>query len=322
MSDDRPFATVVLRTQGRRPRGLAQALACLAAQTDADFEVQLVAHDAGDEGGRLITSTIASLSSSFADRVHVVTVAGGGRSAPLNAGLDAASGHFVGFLDDDDLVDVNWVAAFRAAATRDPHAVLRAQCAEQPWHGDRETGDPIEPAGPPGRPWAATFDLLLHIHHNESPICSYLLPLDELRLRALRFDETLPVLEDWDLLMRSVFALGVADVPECTSTYRRIATGTSRDVHADEVWATTIPIVRTGWERDRLPLPGGWATTLAISYETGVKLRESVDHLQQAAGRLEHENHELRARIHALESSKWWRMTKPLRIASRAVRGS
>ncbi|MGD9702340.1 MAG: glycosyltransferase family A protein [Acidimicrobiia bacterium] len=313
--------TVVLRTQGRRPRGLAQALAALAVQTDADFEVQLVVHDADDAGLVLARSTVDALTPAFAARVHVVPVSGGGRSAPLNAGLDAATGSHVVFLDDDDLVEPNWVGAFRAGSATCPGAVVRARCAEQPWHGDRLTGDPIEPAGPTGQPWAPTFDLLLQIHHNESPICSFALPLEGLRARGLRFDADLPVLEDWDLFMRSVFLFGVVDVEECTSTYRRISTGTSRDVHADAVWADTIPVVRQRWGDARLPLPPGWPTTLALAYEAEVKLREATAHLQAAIGRLEHENGELHARLHAIESSKFWRMTRPLRIATRMIRG-
>lgn len=321
MPSDRRFATVVLRTQGRRPRGLAHALACLAGQTDHDFEVHLAVHGADPAGLALVRATVDALDPSFGARIHVMPIEGGGRTTPLNAGLDAATGSYVVFLDDDDLVEPTWVAAFRSGAARKPGAVVRARCAEQPWHGERVTGDPIEPAGPAGQPWAARFDLLLHVHHNESPICSFALPLDGLRGAAMRFDDELPVLEDWDLFMRSVFAFGVFDVDECTSTYRRISTGSSRDVHDDEVWADTIPVVRKRWEDARLSLPDGWATTLAIAYETEVKLRDATDHLQEAVGRLQHENGVLQARLHAVEASRWWRLTKPLRALSGMLRG-
>lgn len=313
--------TVVLRTQGRRPRGLAQALAALAAQTDGDFDVQLVVHDADAAGLVLVEATVAALTPAFAGRVHVVRVSGGGRSAPLNAGLDAATGSHVVFLDDDDLAGPDWIAAFRAGSARAPGAVVRARCAEQSWHGDRHSGDPIEPAGPSGQPWAPRFDLLLHVHHNETPICSFALPLAGLRSHGLRFDADLPVLEDWDLFMRSAFLFGVADVEECTSIYRRISTGTSRAVHDDAVWAETIPVVRQRWDDARLPLPPGWPTTLALAHEAEVELRGATDRLQAAVGRLEHENGTLHARLHALESSKFWRLTKPLRVATQMIRG-
>ena len=311
----------MLRTQGRRPRGLAQALACLAAQTYQDFEVRLVVHDADPTGLGLVRATVDALIPSFAASIHVMPIEGGSRTAPLNAALDAATGSYVVFLDDDDLVEPNWLEAFRAGAERRSGTVVRARCAEQPWHGDRDTGDPIEPAGPAGQPWAATFDLLLHVHHNESPICSFALPLDGLRERAMRFDEELAVLEDWDLFMRSVFAFDVVDVDARTSTYRRISTGTSRAVHDDEVWADTIPVVRKRWEDARLPLPDGWATTLAIAYETDVKLRATTAEMQEAVGRLQHENGVLQARVHAVEASRWWRLTKPLRMLSGVLRG-
>jgi glycosyltransferase involved in cell wall biosynthesis len=317
----RPSFTVALRTQGRRPRGLAQALAALSAQTDQDFVVALVVHDADDAGRALVGATVRALVPSFAERMQVIEVARGGRAAPLNAALDAAVGRLLVFLDDDDLVEPTWIAAFRAGADSQPGSVVRARCAEQAWHGDRTTGDPIEPAGPCGHPWAATFDLLLQLHHNESPICSFALPVDELREHDLRFDDRLAVLEDWDLFMRSAFVLGVVDVEECTSLYRRIATGTSRAIHGDEVWADTIPVVRQGWDDARLPLPPGWPTTLALAHETEITLRKTVDELQEAVGRLQHENGVLHARLHAVESSRFWRSTKPLRVASRLLRG-
>ena len=315
------FASGVVRSQGRRPRGLAQVLGCLAAQEADAFDVILVVHGADESGMRLVESTVAALSETIRGRVQIVEVTGGGRSTPLNVGLDAARGRYVAFVDDDDLVEPRWIGAFRAGADVGPGTVVRARCAEQPWHGDRETGDPIEPAGPVGEPWAPRFELLRQIHHNETPICSFALPLGALRSGELRFDEGLPVLEDWDLFMRAVFRCGITDVDERTSLYRRISTGTSRDVHADDVWASTIPIVRAGWEQDRLPLPGEWATTLAISYETELKLRDAVDHLQESANRLQHENGELRARVNAVEGSRWWRLTGPLRMLSGVLRG-
>jgi hypothetical protein len=317
-----PFATVVLRTQGRRPRGLAQALAGLAAQDEQCFEVRLAVHDAQPAGERLVRATLDAVGSRLRSKIDVLDVRGGGRTAPLNAALGAATGEYVTFLDDDDLVEPEWLSAFAAGARLAPGTVVRARCAEQEWRGDPVTGDPIEPAGHRGEPWATTFDLLLHIHHNETPICSFALPREPVRRAGLRFDERLPVLEDWDLLMRCAFAFGVTDVDECTSLYRRISTGTSRDVHDDDVWADTIPVVRRWWEEDGLALPAGWATTLALAYETEVKLREATAELGEAVGRLQHENGELRARVHAVEASRWWRLTKPMRVVSGLLRGS
>ena len=47
-SDDgiaRPFLTVLVRTQGKRIEPLRDALLCLAAQSDQDFEVIVLDHD-------------------------------------------------------------------------------------------------------------------------------------------------------------------------------------------------------------------------------------------------------------------------------------
>jgi len=44
--------------------------------------------------------------------LRTLKVEGGGRARPLNAGLEAATGDYVCFLDDDDLVTPDWLAAF------------------------------------------------------------------------------------------------------------------------------------------------------------------------------------------------------------------
>ena len=44
-ADDAPFLSVVMRTQGKRTNALKEALLCLNAQTDQDFEVIVMASD-------------------------------------------------------------------------------------------------------------------------------------------------------------------------------------------------------------------------------------------------------------------------------------
>jgi glycosyltransferase involved in cell wall biosynthesis len=76
-------------------RFLADAIESILAQTHALFEVIVV-----DDGS---TDGTAGIAGRYRDRVRCVTQANAGLAAARNAGVGAASGDFVAFLDADDL---------------------------------------------------------------------------------------------------------------------------------------------------------------------------------------------------------------------------
>ena len=113
--------SVVVRTQGQRPMSLEQTLRSLAVQTLAPHEVLVMFHPSRppvEAASGCADSTVSRETvQRVADRVgfppvEVHEVRGGGRSRPLNAALDLASGDYVCFLDDDDLAYVDWLEAF------------------------------------------------------------------------------------------------------------------------------------------------------------------------------------------------------------------
>ena len=97
-----PFLSVITRTQGRRPHTLMETLANLAAQTDQDFELLLMAHRVDSAGQASLQAALAALPETARFRRRLISVHGGTRTAPLNAGLDAAAGTYAAVLDDDD----------------------------------------------------------------------------------------------------------------------------------------------------------------------------------------------------------------------------
>jgi hypothetical protein len=64
------------------------------------------------------------------------------------------------------------------------------------------------------------FDLLQHLGANQSPICSFAVPIDRIRELGIRFDESLALCEDWDFLLRAALALPVHDTHRTTSVYQ------------------------------------------------------------------------------------------------------
>lgn len=234
-----PAFTVIVRTQGRRPRALLEAVRSLAAQTWTHFTLVVVVHEAplaaAEVESDLNAAAAADTGAVPPDRRVLSAAAGRARGAPLNAGLDAADGDYVCFLDDDDLAETNWLAVFARGASAAPGRIIRARTARQPWLTDG-TAEPRTPAGPVDHVYPATFDQLAHFAYSETPICSVALPRRALGSLGLRFDEELTVCEDWDLLVRASLVLGVHCMDEVTSLYRRSDGGNSETEAGRQDW--------------------------------------------------------------------------------------
>ncbi len=287
-----PSFTVIVRTQGNRPGSLAEALASLAAQTHYPFDVVVTVHDDDPDA----TPRVESLAreSVLPDAVRFVPVIGGGRSRPLNVGLTEATGHYVCFLDDDDLAMPDWLAAFARALSKNPGAVVRSVSQSQAWTTDGGA-EPVRAVGPIERPFAPSFDLLAHFSHNETPICSIALPLELLRSAEITFDESLPVYEDWDLLMRVAMLAGVVSIPDETSLYRRLDDANADSAETVAIWEATHTKVLDRLSARPLVLPAGDARRLASAhFDVGggsrhdrelVEARQEIDELTKSPAR-------------------------------------
>jgi len=232
----RPRFSTIVRTQGRRPDSLADALASIAAQTWDDHETLLLVHHPDPE-------TATAVDTGLSDEVRppglrVIPVTEGGRSRPLNVGLTEATGDYVCVLDDDDYVTDAWLAEFATAAAGAPGTMIRAVALSEPW--TTEGGyQPVRVTGPRSKLHADTFDLLAHFSHNETPLCSVALPLAAMRRFDITFAEDLPVFEDWDLFMRLAPVCGVTSIDAETSIYRRVDHGNADSEVDERVWHET-----------------------------------------------------------------------------------
>jgi len=177
---DAPDVSVIVRSMARPT--LDAALASIAAQQGATAEVLVVAAcgpshphlpaTCGPHTLRLVAS---------GRRLH--------RAQAANAGLDAARGRWITFLDDDDLFLPDHLAGLLAATAQDPRARVVTSYARSVF-GDGH----VEWFGQP-------FSLVQLYEQNFIHLSATLFGR-ELVLAGCRFDESLEILEDWEFMLQ------------------------------------------------------------------------------------------------------------------------
>ena len=184
---------------------------------------------------------------------------------PTVQALDAAEGDYVCFLDDDDLVTEDWLASFATAAAEAPGTMIRAVTLSQAWTTDGGN-QPVRATGPVERPFADRFDLLAHLSRNETPLCSVALPRAAMAAFGLRFDEDLPVFEDWELFVRVAQLCGVTSISAETSLYRRLDHGNANTDEDEAIWHETHAQVIDRLSKRPVLAPIGDARRLASAH--------------------------------------------------------
>lgn len=206
--------SIVVRTYNR-PRRLAEALDSLAKSTYRNVEVLLV-----NDGGR--PPEVAEDFPFALQRVDLP--ANRGRAAAAQAGVEAASGDCVGFLDDDDLLAPEHLETLTAQLSGDVEVAYTdaAVVIYRPGKGGWvEAGRRL--------PYSRDFDRQILLLDNYIPFHTVLMTREAIE-RAGPFDERLPVFEDWDLLIRLSREADFVHIARTTCEYRHFLGGTGEGV--------------------------------------------------------------------------------------------
>ena len=208
-----PTVAVLVRTKDR-PRFLRRALANIAEQTFTDYTICVI-NDGGDESATraiLQASPLAHLLEGDAPRLMLLTTGGGNMEAASNAGLAATDSEFVAIHDDDDL----WAPEFlerTVGALRASEALICSTRVVERYERETPEGEfevyeeRIFHDGLPG------FGLQFLYRTNRA------VPIGILYRRRLHelvgfYDESLPVVGDWEFNLRAAAVTEVLLVDE------------------------------------------------------------------------------------------------------------
>jgi hypothetical protein len=197
--------SIVLPTRDR-PEWLPRAIASVLAQRYESW--QLVVVDDGDTAA--VKQVLADV-----DDDRVVTVEGPrrGLSAARNAGLDAATGDVICYLDDDNVMHPAWLrAVVHVFAARDDVDVLYGVTIAEHRLPDTLADDGWWP-GFWQLPWSR--ETLLQENLTDAGALAHRRELPD-----ARFDEKLSSGEDWDLLIRLASDQPALAVPALAHAYR------------------------------------------------------------------------------------------------------
>lgn len=189
-------------------RYLHRCIDSILKQTYSDFELILVNDGSPDKCGQ-----IAEAYSKKDNRITVIHKQNGGLSSARNAGIDAAKGEYIVFIDSDDKISKDYLLKLYSTATMSNCDAVVCGYQESP------TNKLVVPNFKLNEPMSGK-DLVLSSNnvHSKNDLCftwRYLFKLDVIRQKELRFNEEVLVAEDTifnlEVLLESYRVIAIPD---------------------------------------------------------------------------------------------------------------
>lgn len=252
--DNSVFLSVIIRTQGKREEGLREALLCMYAQTNKNFEIILIGHKMNSEQKMTVSQLLEEQEPDFRKKIRYFELNEGTRTVPLNFGFAHARGYYAAVFDDDDILFDNWVSTFWNGAQKSNGRILHSFAFSQDWSSLNQKGYRAESA--PSADYCVPYDLFSQLTVNRCPLMTLAFPVNMFQKLGIIFDETLDVTEDWDYFMRLSFLCGVADLNEPTAIYRFWKNiETSATLHNNQIWKDTYDSIIDRFDSLSVVLP-------------------------------------------------------------------
>lgn len=212
----RPLVSVITRTYKGRETYLLQSMLSVMRQTYPEVEHVIV-----EDGGTTLEDLVHCVSEVSGSQVNYFSVGKVGRSAAGNAGLAAAKGEFVLFLDDDDLLFADHIEMLVQAIQATPEIAAAYSLAWDVPTDARGLSDGTLSVHAPilHKAMLQPFDPEVLKQYNYIPIQGILFRR-KVYLERGGFEEDLEALEDWNLWNRYAVNNWFAYVPKVTSLFR------------------------------------------------------------------------------------------------------
>lgn len=215
-----PLVSVILRTQNR-PSLLALAVQSVVRQTYANVEM-VVVNDGGEDVEELVRGLASGTGVTYIRHEHPR-----GRGHAANAGLTAARGLYLNFLDDDDILYPNHIETLVQALEMSNEKIVYGSVLSAFF------------TGPPEKEGSCARKILNHdvdfdpdrlLFQNYIPIMSVLFHRDVLQ-RIGMFQTDMELFEDWDFWIRASRTYSFRHVPEVTAEYRFYGSTSTEESH-------------------------------------------------------------------------------------------
>jgi GT2 family glycosyltransferase len=214
---DAPLVTVMTRTYKGRGMFLQQVMQSIFNQTYPAIEL-IVVEDGGNSQQELVNTLAAR--SPIGCHVRFIANPKLGRSAAGNTALAAATGKYLMFLDDDDLLFADHIETLVAALSRDTGLSAAYALSTEIHTSVAPSGQHyVETAFDTSNRFRQVWDYATLLDHNFIAIQAILFKR-ELYLQRGGFDSNLDQLEDWNLWLRYGYGNRFIYVPKTTSLFR------------------------------------------------------------------------------------------------------
>ncbi len=264
-----PAVSVIVPTLDR-PRLLEMALRSILDQTFEDFEIVVV-----NDAGAPVADVVERLGRDRRIRC-VDNPIRRGHSGARNAGLTVARGRYIAYLDDDDTFRPDHLATLTAALADGRHAVAYSD-AERAKIGDDGAvlacDVPYSTDFDPDALLLTNFIPMLCVLHERACVGAVAGPGGAL------FDESLPVLEDWDLWIRLSRRYPFIHIPRVTSRFTVRTNGSSVTTERIRAFEQTEQLLRRRYQREIARAP----RALQALYQSQIPVYQALVAAGQAA---------------------------------------
>jgi glycosyltransferase involved in cell wall biosynthesis len=247
--DNSTLSVIVRFHQSERLNFLEEALFSLALQNWSDLEPIIVLQNGTDDLKQTILDMLDHQPWQASPKYKIVSIqipeGTDGRSVLLNRGIEAATGRYLSFLDDDDCVYHDGYTTLIRQLIRGERAVAvggcrRAQIGYENDHWFTHKKDNFFA-------WGRTLTDLFA--ENFVPIHSYVIDRARLGNAELKFDESFTLLEDYDFVLRLFAAhepdFALLDKPVCE--YRIRLDGSNSIAHTSAASPEVIDLQQRAW---------------------------------------------------------------------------